>query len=37
MVNEASGFGTDKLPDKEGQMYHATADTFYLVPTARFP
>ena len=34
MVNEASGFGTGQLPDKEGQMYHATADGFYLVPTA---
>jgi seryl-tRNA synthetase len=34
MVNEASGFGTGQLPDKEGQMYHATADNFYLVPTA---
>ncbi|MBQ5726840.1 MAG: serine--tRNA ligase, partial [Alistipes sp.] len=32
MVNEASGFGTGQLPDKEGQMYHATADNFYLVP-----
>ena len=30
MVNEASGFGTGQLPDKEGQMYHATADNFYL-------
>ena len=37
MVNEASGFGTGQLPDKEGQMYHATADNFYLVPTAEFP
>ena len=37
MVNEASGFGTGQLPDKEGQMYHATADTFYLVPTAEVP
>ena len=34
MVNEASGFGTGQLPDKEGQMYHATAAGFYLVPTA---
>ena len=34
MVNEASGFGTGQLPDKEGQMYHATADGYYLVPTA---
>ena len=37
MVNEASGFGTGQLPDKEGQMYHATADNFYLVPTAEVP
>ena len=37
MVNEASGFGTGQLPDKEGQMYHATADGFYLVPTAEVP
>ena len=37
MVNEASGFGTGQLPDKEGQMYHATADNFYLVPTAELP
>ncbi|WP_418715608.1 hypothetical protein, partial [Bilophila wadsworthia] len=33
-VNEASGFGTGQLPDKEGQMYHATADNFYMIPTA---
>jgi len=37
MVNDASGFGTGQLPDKEGQMYHATADNFYLVPTAEVP
>ena len=37
MVNEASGFGTGQLPDKEGQMYHATADNYYLVPTAEVP
>ena len=37
MVIEASGFGTGQLPDKEGQMYHATADNFYLVPTAEVP
>ena len=37
MVNEASGFGTGQLPDKEGQMYHATMDNFYLVPTAEVP
>ncbi len=37
MVNEASAFGTGQLPDKEGQMYHATVDNFYLVPTAEVP
>ena len=37
MVNETSGFGTGNLPDKEGQMYHATADNFYLIPTAEVP
>ncbi len=37
MVNEASGFGTGQLPDKEGQMYHATADNLYMVPTAEVP
>lgn len=37
MVNEASGFGTGQLPDKEGQMYHVTGDNFYLVPTAEVP
>ena len=37
MVNEASGFGTGQLPDKEGQMYHVTADGYYLVPTAEVP
>jgi len=37
MVNEASGFGTGQLPDKEGQMYHATEDNLYLIPTAEVP
>ncbi len=37
LVNEASGFGTGQLPDKEGQMYHATVDNFYLIPTAEVP
>ena len=37
VVNEASGFGTGQLPDKEGQMYHCTADNLYLVPTAEVP
>ncbi|MBO7213087.1 MAG: serine--tRNA ligase, partial [Rikenellaceae bacterium] len=37
MVNEASGFGTGQLPDKEGQMYHCTQDNFYLIPTAEVP
>ena len=37
MVNEASGFGTGQLPDKEGQMYHAQLDNFYLIPTAEVP
>lgn len=37
MVNEDSGFGTGQLPDKEGQMYHATTDNFYLIPTAEVP
>jgi seryl-tRNA synthetase len=37
MVNEDSGFGTGQLPDKEGQMYHADLDNFYLVPTAEVP
>lgn len=37
MVNEASGYGTGQLPDKEGQMYHASADNFYLIPTAEVP
>ena len=37
MVNEASGFGTGQLPDKEGQMYHVTNDGFYLIPTAEVP
>ena len=37
LVNEASGYGTGQLPDKEGQMYHATEDNFYLIPTAEVP
>lgn len=37
MINEASGFGTGQLPDKEGQMYHAGLDNFYLIPTAEVP
>ena len=37
MVNEASGYGTGQLPDKEGQMYHATVDNLYLIPTAEVP
>jgi seryl-tRNA synthetase len=37
MVNEASGYGTGQLPDKEGQMYHATIDNLYLIPTAEVP
>lgn len=37
MVNEASAYGTGQLPDKEGQMYHVTADNFYLIPTAEVP
>ena len=37
MVNEASAYGTGQLPDKEGQMYHITADGFYLIPTAEVP
>jgi seryl-tRNA synthetase len=37
MVNEDSGFGTGQLPDKEGQMYHATEDNLYLIPTAEVP
>ena len=37
LVNEASGFGTGQLPDKEGQMYHVTADNLYLIPTAVVP
>jgi seryl-tRNA synthetase len=36
-VNEASGYGTGQLPDKEGQMYHVTADNLYLIPTAEVP
>lgn len=37
VINEASGYGTGQLPDKEGQMYHATADDLYLIPTAEVP
>ena len=37
LVNEASGFGTGQLPDKEGQMYHVGADDLYLIPTAEVP
>lgn len=37
MVNEDSAYGTGQLPDKEGQMYHAVADNFYLIPTAEVP
>jgi len=37
MVNEASGYGTGQLPDKEGQMYHVTEDNLYLIPTAEVP
>ncbi len=37
LVNEASGIGTGQLPDKEGQMYHSTADDLYLIPTAEVP
>jgi len=37
VVNEDSGFGTGQLPDKEGQMYHATIDNLYLIPTAEVP
>jgi seryl-tRNA synthetase len=37
LVNEASGFGTGQLPDKEGQMYQATVDNLYLIPTAEVP
>lgn len=37
LVNETSGFGTGQLPDKEGQMYHAGLDNFYLIPTAEVP
>ena len=37
LVNEASGYGTGQLPDKEGQMYHAQNDDFYLIPTAEVP
>lgn len=37
LVNEASGYGTGQLPDKEGQMYHMTADNLYLIPTAEVP
>lgn len=37
LVNEDSGIGTGQLPDKEGQMYHATIDNLYLIPTAEVP
>ena len=37
LVNEASGYATGQLPDKEGQMYHATMDNLYLIPTAEVP
>lgn len=37
LVNEQSAFATGQLPDKEGQMYHATLDNFYLIPTAEVP
>ena len=37
VVNEDSGYGTGQLPDKEGQMYHATVDNLYLIPTAEVP
>lgn len=37
LVNEASAYGTGQLPDKEGQMYHATEDNFYLIPTSEVP
>jgi seryl-tRNA synthetase len=37
LVNADSGYGTGQLPDKEGQMYHATADNLYLIPTAEVP
>lgn len=37
LVNEASGFGTGQLPDKEGQMYHVGLDDLYLIPTAEVP
>ncbi|AMR29130.1 serine--tRNA ligase [Hymenobacter psoromatis] len=37
LVNEASGYGTGQLPDKEGQMYHDAADNLYLIPTSEVP
>jgi len=37
LVNEASGYGTGQLPDKEGQMYHCVVDDLYLIPTAEVP
>ena len=37
VVNEASGYGTGQLPDKEGQMYHCALDDLYLIPTAEVP
>src|SRR5690606_35976309 len=37
LIDKASGYGTGQLPDKEEQMYHATADDLYLIPTAEVP
>ena len=37
VVNQASGYGTGQLPDKEGQMYHCEVDDLYLIPTAEVP
>ena len=37
LINEASGYGTGQLPDKEGQMYHVGSENFYLIPTAEVP
>ena len=37
LINEASGYGTGQLPDKEGQMYHCTVDNLFLIPTAEVP
>ena len=36
-MNEASGYGTGQLPDKEGQMYHISENDLYLIPTAEVP